>query len=129
MQEFCRPDTQLTIIAHSHGGQVAAYALADLQVSYAAEGGRIHLVTIDMPVRKKDMYVVYACARVAVAQWTHFYADRWTFYRLFGTGFPFGPRKCPHADTNVYTPYGHSGLLEGVHYRLAPLIHALTTTG
>ena len=99
--EWTRQQATVTVIAHSHGGQVAAFALQQC-------GIRPRLVTIDMPVRRK-MQPEYAAVQLELSDWTHLYSSRFTFYRLFGSRF--GAQECPYAHTNVYVRGGHTGVL------------------
>lgn len=76
------PASSLILIAHSHGGQVAAAALAS--------GLKAHtLVTVSTPHRK-DMAPVYAEARKNVARWIHlhgaWYRDTWQWFGEFFDG-------------------------------------------
>ncbi len=101
----------VTIVAHSHGGQVLAYAVAALSEHTRAALGPIHVVTVDMPVRR-DMAGIYAQARAACDAWTHLYSQRWRWssrFRFFGNRF--GARTLDVADHNIEVTGGHSGCL------------------
>ena len=100
----------VTLILHSHGGQVGAYALAELPSPGAIP---IHVVTCDMPVRA-DMREVYASASTSVASWTHLYSEPgWkALMRKLGDGRIFSnPRLLPVATRNIEIKGGHSGYL------------------
>lgn len=106
----------IRIVAHSHGGQVAAYA--------AARGLKIYsLVTIGTPVRA-DMYPIWTAARKNIRYWTHVYSDWSDKTQLLGSLFDgafgierrfiwtdvFGIRQ--GANKNLGLPgVGHSGLI------------------
>ena len=99
-----KKEESITIIAHSHGGQVVAFAL---QLLLKAEGPNVlfnsRVVTVDMPVRAgkilgvipRGMDRVYAAALTAVAgRWTHLYSERlWAFWKTWPRwyGSYFGP--------------------------------------
>ena len=100
----------VTLILHSHAGQVGAYALASLQAPGPVP---IHVVTCDMPVRF-DMRDVYAEARTSVASWTHLYSEKgWkSRMRWLGDGQLFSnPRVLPVATRNIEIKGWHSGYL------------------
>ena len=92
----------LTIIAHSHGGQVAACCLAESPICVPYT---LRLVTIDMPVRR-DMDDVYRYVRVP---WLHCYSSYWNAMRWLGS--QGGPVACKWAGQNIHIPGGHSGVL------------------
>ena len=98
----------VTLILHSHAGQVGAYALAG-RPSYFP----VHVITCDMPVRA-DMRDVYASAATRVASWTHLYSERgWkSRMRWLGDGQLFSnPRVLPVATRNIEIKGWHSGLM------------------
>ena len=98
----------VTIILHSHAGQVGAYALEELSFFFP-----IHVVTCDMPVRS-DMREVYARASENVESWTHLYSEKgWkSRMRWMGDGQLFSnPRLLPVATRNIEIQGGHSGCL------------------
>ena len=98
----------VTLIMHSHAGQVGAYALAELPGDFP-----IHVVTCDMPVRF-DMREVYACASIRVASWTHLYSEKgWkSRMRWLGDGQLFSnPRELPVATRNLEIKGWHSEYL------------------
>ena len=100
----------VTLILHSHAGQVGAYALAELPAPGSIP---IHVVTCDMPVRF-DMRNVYASARTSVTSWTHLYSERGlkSCMRWLGDGQLFAnPRELPVATRNIEVRGGHSGYL------------------
>lgn len=121
-QQFKEAES-VTIIAHSHGGQVVAFALQNL---LAAPGPNhlfnFRLVTVDMPVRTGffvritggSMRSVYTAALVAVAgRWTHLYSERqWAFWktRARWAGARGLTRKLKGAARNIEIP-GHSAVL------------------
>lgn len=85
----------VSIVAHSHGGQVAAYAAANgLQVD--------RLITVATPVRK-DMEPVYKAARENIQSWYHLHSDS-DLWQVLG-GLRDGRwglhRTMPYADENV----------------------------
>ena len=95
----------LVIIAHSHGGQVAAYGLAGLDPRIRRN---IRLITVDMPVRR-DMYTVYLKAKSRLRRWVHLYSNRFNKMRMLGSRF--GPMKLACADANIHIAGGHSAVL------------------
>ena len=100
----------VTLILHSHGGQVGAYALAELPAPAAFP---IHVVTCDMPVRA-DMREVYASASTSVVSWTHLYSEKgWkSRMRWLGDGQLFSnPRLLPVATRNIEIKGWHSKYL------------------
>ena len=100
----------LTLILHSHAGQVGAYALAELPAPGAIP---IHVITCDMPVRS-DMRDVYASASTSAASWTHMYSEKgWkSRMRWLGDGQLFSnPRVLPVATRNIEIKGWHSGLM------------------
>ena len=100
----------VTLILHSHAGQVGAYALAELPAPGAVP---IHVITCDMPVRF-DMREVYAHAATRMASWTHLYSEKgWkSRMRWLGDGRIFSnPRTLQEASSNIEVAGGHSGYL------------------
>ena len=98
----------VTLIMHSHAGQVGAYALAELPGDFP-----IHVVTCDMPVRF-DMREVYACASTRVASWTHLYSEKGlkSHMRWLGDGQLFrNPRVLNVATRNIEIKGWHSEYL------------------
>jgi hypothetical protein len=95
-----RPDA---IVAHSHGGTVAAFGLARLP---AAE--RIpRLMTLGMPVRG-DLWPTYEQARAqGVAEWIHVYTGSRDLWQWLGDWFDGSwrlRRRLAIADHNVKVP-------------------------
>ena len=103
-----REDVILTLIAHSHGGQVVAFALQRLLKNAPLN---LHVVTVDMPVRR-GLRSVYDDALTSVeGNWTHLYST-WARMRILGSRF--GPRKLEDAARNLSIPGGHSGILNRI---------------
>ena len=70
-ERWGRLEGKLTIIAHSHGGQIAAYASRRLaRKSMLIE----HLVTVDTPLRR-DMDKVWLDAIGGYKRWTHMHSN------------------------------------------------------
>ena len=121
-QEFKQAE-RVAIITHSHGGQVAAFALKKL---LDAPGPNhlfnVRLVTVDMPVRTGffaritggSMRSVYTAALVALAgRWTHLYSKRrWAFWKIWPrwAGARGLTRKLKGAARNIEIET-HSGVL------------------
>lgn len=112
---------EVVLIAHSHGGQVAAFALKRL-LHETPNGSRylrsLRVVTVDMPVRSgrflglipRGMGKTYRAALIAVAgRWTHLYDGLWNKTRVAGSHA--GPRKLEGACRNIPIPGGHSAIL------------------
>ena len=98
----------VTLIGHSHGGQVIAYALEALAYEDAIPPVRV--ITVDMPVRR-DMQEIYAPARRVAATWTHLYSERGLGSKFRWLGNRFGPRELDAATRNIEVTGGHSGIL------------------
>ena len=125
----------VTVIAHSHAGQIAALAFSFYHFKnfYENHINKVlltdasppifHLVTVDMPVRKK-MAPVYreATAGRVLSMWTHLHSGRWDRMRLFGSRF--GPLEVAAADMNIPILGGHSGVLED-HQYVGQLLNAM----
>lgn len=98
----------LMVVAHSHGGQVAAYA-----VKFGAQVK--HLITMATPVRN-DLKNVYAVVYRGVERWTHIHSNASDLWQVWGGLFDGKVgvyRKMPNADENIGIPeVGHSGMLE-----------------
>lgn len=101
------PDARI-VLAHSHGGQIAARALSQVQARL--------LVTVSTPVRAdlKDWY--QATAR-NVGAWYHVHSDADRMFRR-GTYFDgkwdlfVRNKEQPYATENIYAPKaGHSSVL------------------
>lgn len=105
------PYQDRNLIAHSHGGQVAAYAATLIPV--------YHLLTVATPSRK-DMASVYTMARQNIGQWTHIYSDMSDLWQVAGSLFDgrFGVhRKIEAADLNIMVPHvGHANMLRDPRY-------------
>ena len=100
----------VTLVAHSHGGQVLAYALTSMSEPTRAALGPIHVVTVDMPVRR-DMAAIYEAAREACDAWTHLHSERGWTSKFRWLGNRFGDRALDVADHNIEITGGHSGIL------------------
>lgn len=101
----CKPDA---IIAHSHAGQVVAYACAN-------EGLTVPLlITVSTPVRA-DMDVEYQATRKAVGTWRHLYdpsTDPIQWAGGFGDGSIHPTRLMRWAHENYAVDgAGHAGAL------------------
>lgn len=106
------------LIAHSHGGNVVAYACAEygLQIN--------GLITVGTPIRK-DMYDVYKAASPNIKRHLHLYAGWRDYWQAFGSLFDgrFGlHREHPFANLNGKVPGGDHGSIlrdpEFFHYWL-----------
>lgn len=108
------PGTPVSLVAHSHGGQVAAYALtAGLIVD--------RLVTVATPVRD-DMRETWKLALLNVARWTHLWTKETGLpheQMQFLGSLPLSPpafawtRTMPLATENVeiLPPVSHHGMV------------------
>jgi len=100
---------RVSVVAHSHGGNVVAYA--------AAAGLVIdRLITVATPVRG-DLAAEYGELRQAVQTvWIHLYSDASDWIQWLGSWFDGSwrfRRRMKGADLNFKTPaVGHSGLLD-----------------
>lgn len=94
--------SQLIIIAHSHGGQVAAFALAG--------GVECHtLITIDTPIRD-DMTEVWEAGVENRVEHNHLFGTGWASrMRIFGQR-RFG-RRMPTSTKNTGISGGHNGMV------------------
>lgn len=111
--DFCWhtwPDVPVSVIAHSHGGNLAALACAyGLKVH--------HLVTVATPPRK-DLAAVYARAKAQrTGAWWHLYGDWYRDLMIklgqLGDGALGWRMKIAEADRQIHVPgCGHSDLLE-----------------
>ena len=119
-QDILAPAEEVVLIAHSHGGQVVAFALQMLSELPLNDNSlqNIRVVTVDMPVRSgrilwlipRGMTKTYKIALTSVAaRWTHLYSDLWTWIRIWGSRG--GPRRLAGACQNIQMPGGHSGVL------------------
>ena len=73
----------VTLVAHSHGGQVLAYALASMSQH----------------------------TREACDAWTHLHSERGWASKFRWLGNRFGDRELDVADHNIEITGGHSGIL------------------
>lgn len=108
---YARGFEAVSVVAHSHGGNV---------VAYAAAGGLVidRLVTVATPVRG-DLAAQYAAIRKQVQTvWIHLYSDESDWWQWMGSWFDGSwrlRRRMKLADLNFKTPkVGHSGLLDPV---------------
>ena len=97
---YVTPRTPISLIVHSHAGQIAAYA--------AAQGLEIDvLVTLGTPVRC-DMQPTRRAARPRIRRWVHVYSPNDPVQlegeQLDGGGIFSWPRQMPEADENVEEP-------------------------
>lgn len=102
------PVQDRNILAHSHGGNVVAYACAGgLEIN--------NLITLSTPIRG-DMRAVYTAAAIHINHWTHVHSDRSDWMQLLGGLFDgqFGVhRGCPQADHNIsIAKVGHSKIVK-----------------
>lgn len=105
-----RPGVEVSIVAHSHGGQLAALAIArgGLKVR--------HLITVATPVRW-DMQEFYSVIpQVIRGSWVHVYGDWWRDWAQklgeLGDGYLGWYRKMPSV-TNLHADgAGHSSTLQ-----------------
>src|SRR6266542_941457 len=97
------------VIAHSHGGQVAALTAADTRTPLSA------LITVCTPVRQ-DMRPIYREARLTIGHWRHVYASGWDLLQRAGElfdGHVGWVRQMADAHDNVGIPgISHSKLLD-----------------
>ena len=106
----------VTIVAHSHGGQVTSLALAREAFDLP-----IHVVTIDMPVRIgrwTEMDREYEVALQAASSWTHAHSERGWGSRMRWLGNRLGTRSMPTPARNVEITGHHSGILNNHHHML-----------
>lgn len=100
--------TEMDVIAHSHGLQVALFAAATYGVKIRK------LVSMGSPVRK-DMEAVAKAARFSIKEWLHVHSDKSDKWQWLGEMFDgkLGiVREHPLADKNDFVPkVGHSELL------------------
>ncbi len=103
-------DGEANVIAHSHGGNVAAIAA---QYHGANGSPKIkHLITVGTPVRK-TMSEVYRVCGNSVDMWTHIYSDSdwWQMFGTFGTFNPWKTRRMEHAHRHrLIAGKGHTEL-------------------
>lgn len=104
------------IIAHSHGGNVAAHGLARLPASRSPRT----FITVGTPVRA-EMRAVYRAARDRLERWRHIRSGRTDAWQRWGSLSWWDwlrpwrwqwERDMEYADGNVYVPgVSHEGLL------------------
>lgn len=117
------PLTSRRLIVHSHGLQVALYAVAVYKRPIA------RLVSVGSPVRA-DMQAIATAARPHIGQWMHLASDHSDTMQWLGElldGKVGIVREHPLADRNEHvTKAGHSGVLEepALVYQMAPMIAA-----
>lgn len=95
------------LIAHSHGGNVVAYACGKYGLKVNG------LITIGTPVRK-ELYPIYADAASNITRHLHLYAGWKDYMQVLGALFDgrFGiHRKHPYATRNEKMPQGHGDML------------------
>ena len=100
----------VTLIAHSHGGQVVAYALRARPLGVNGSVVPITVVTVDTPIRR-DMARVYELACQNSVRWLHLYSERGWSSKFRWLGNRFGSRVLDGADLNIKIAGGHSGCL------------------
>jgi len=92
----------INVIAHSHGGQVALYAIAQTAIQVDT------LITVGTPIRR-DMRKIRARARPYIKRWIHLHSDSilkdyMQILGSFGDGYWGIVRKFKEADTNIEVP-------------------------
>lgn len=120
------PPDLITLLGHSHGGQVCAYALSLIRhfvfKNHPELKTKVNLITIDTPVNPsmKDYYK--AALECCQGNWLHLHSKFWTRIRILGTGTLLQPwnmfrRGMPKAN-NYNTGQGHSTILhpENIHF-------------
>jgi pimeloyl-ACP methyl ester carboxylesterase len=103
-KSLVKPDDTY-IIAHSHGGNVVAYACAEYGLKING------LITVGTPIRK-DLYDVYKAASSNISRHLHLYAGWRDYWQTFGALFDgrFGiHRQHPYATRNGKVPGGNHG--------------------
>lgn len=126
--DFCWhtwPDVPVSLVAHSHGGNLATLAIAyGLKVR--------HLITVSTPPRR-DLRPIYARATaLRTGQWWHLYGDWWRDWMgklgQLGDGAFGWHRAIPEADRNVHVPgVGHSDILSRRHLLDAGVVELLAS--
>ena len=115
VERWPRLEGKLTVIAHSHGGQIAAYASRRL----ARKGLMFeHLVTVDTPLRR-DMDNIWLGAIGGFKRWTHLHSGwgwgsrmRW----LGARALPWKRMTSDLATINIPIP-DHSSVLRNPYFR------------
>jgi pimeloyl-ACP methyl ester carboxylesterase len=93
------------VIAHSHGGNVVAYACG--KYGLKIDG----LITVGTPIRK-DLYEIYQAAVPNISRHLHIYAGWRDLWQIFGSVFDgrFGiHRQHPFTNHNHKVPKGGHG--------------------
>lgn len=101
------PPEQTFIIAHSHAGNLVAYACG--KYGLKVEG----LITVGMPVRGGRMEAIYAAAAQNIRRHLHLHAGWRDYWQVLGSMFDgrWGiHREHPHAR-NFRMPGGHGDVL------------------
>lgn len=91
------PESERVVIAHSHGGQCAAYCAAHAGLKIRT------LITVATPVRA-DMEAVWRKARPNIGTWWHVCdadTDRIAWWGAFGDGRVGNTRQFREADRNI----------------------------
>ena len=98
----------VTIVAHSHGGQVIAYALAEMHASTSVRS------TSSRSTCRSDGTWTASTAgpRARCHHWVHLYSERGWKSRFRWLGNRFGPRTLDVARRNRKVTGGHSGILD-----------------
>lgn len=103
-----KPHPSVNIIAHSHAGQIAAYAMAQRVKCHT-------LITVGTPVRK-DMEDIWKMARPYMQYWFHIRTkgfDKWQFLGSISRWRPSSNRDFDLANLNYVIPgETHYGLLD-----------------
>lgn len=107
-------DTPVSVVAHSHGGNLLAYAVAEYKLPVDI------VVTIATPVRA-DLTEHYKAMRAAARRWVHVASDEtsgWGWQQLgqFTWRHPlrwlFPMRQMPEAHLNLYERgFGHGDMV------------------
>jgi hypothetical protein len=101
------PPSETFIIAHSHGGNVVAYACGVYGLKVSG------LITVATPVRK-NMDAVYKKAAENIDRHLHLYAGWKDYMQILGGLFDgqWGiHRDMPYAEKNAKMPGGHGDIL------------------
>ncbi len=124
--DFCWhtwPDVPVSVLAHSHGGNLAALAVAyGLKVR--------HLVTLATPPRS-DMAAIYGRATSLLeGEWLHLYGDWWRDWIIklgqLGDGRIGWTRQIPEADRQIHVPgAGHSDIIAPEHLLVTGVVGLL----
>lgn len=114
---------EVNVVAHSHGGAVAAYAAARRVIGFRVK----ILVTVGTPVRA-DMRTIYARARKRVDRWVHLWApgDRWQALGELLDGALGIERQMSGAENLKVEGVSHRGLLDPALWRARQWFSLLT---